>query len=116
MNTPEAKNAGLTKEEVLSIRLYTSQMYKVINMWLRGLNKGNREQLLSKEQTWAQTIVHACQGFNKLGQIGTQTQEGQKLERSDTVKKFSDIQKRQPVEVWRGMNGQLPKNFFIPDD
>ena len=82
----------MTKEEVLAIQLYSGVAYFPINRFLRNYKKD--VGYLTKEKTFAKTVELIYTAFEKLVKSGFSSQ-----------KEF----------CYRGLNGQLTKEFFIPD-
>ena len=93
------ERALLTRDEVLSVRLYTGPCYQVINDFLRQIGplKGPLRIAMATHpsHTFAATVGHICAAIRKLAAIATP----EEAERT----------------LWRGVRGQLERGFFEED-
>ena len=93
----DERDALLTIEEVLAVRLYSGPAYKPINEFLRDLGqlKTSRHQELlgqSVQHTFAATVKHLSCALRKLAAVATPEEA------------------RRPL--WRGVHGRLPDEFW----
>ena len=97
-NLPE-EEAFLSLEEVLAVRLYSGPAYERINIFLRQIANlsGEHRAALAHHPglTFTATVGNICRAIRKLAAVATMEESTQPL--------------------WRGVRGQLPDNFFIPD-
>jgi len=84
----------LTRDELIAAFLYTTPAYKVVNDFLREIFPSkNPHLLLTKEKTWASTVIHINSAIRKLSQLCTSNYP----------------------TTWRGVAIPLAPDFFIPD-
>ena len=108
-----AKVAKLTDDEVIALRLYTSPCYQPINEFLRALKaEESREKFLKDDKTFAQTVRHLTDAFEKLGRIEDSKNSDVTLA-DDGHHKHGE---QDLPKTWRAINGILPTEFFKPDD
>lgn len=93
------KDAFLTLEEVLAIRLYSGPSYQPLNAFLRAVSslqgRFRTELAAHAGLTFAATVRHIIQGIRKLSAVATAEEASQPL--------------------WRGVRGELPDAFWLPD-
>ena len=91
--------AVLTRDEVIAVRLYSGPAFQPINNFLRQLSglRGELQESLAMHPrcTFLATVGHICSAIRKLSAVATEEEARQRL--------------------YRGVRGQLPKGFFIPD-
>ena len=97
-NMPE-DHAFLTRNEVLSVRLYSGPPYQKINGFLRDCASVRKElrmhMALHPNLTFASTVGHLCAAIRKLAAIATPEEAS--------------------APLWRGVRGSLPMSFWQPD-
>lgn len=98
VHLPE-EHAYLTRHEVLAVRLFSGPAYQPINMFLRQISKltGEYRTAMSAHArlTFAATVGHLVKAIRKLAAVAS-AEETSRL-------------------VFRGMRGELPKGFWVPD-
>jgi len=89
-----ATDAGLTEEEVIALRFYTSKSGNVINLFIENLvgsDTKDHSQLLSSQNTWVQTITHIQNGIIKLLDIFDQIIQQKSIITLETKTTTEDI-------------------------
>ena len=93
------KDAFLTLDEVLAIRLYSGPSYQPINTFLRSVStlRGDARAALASHAglTFAATVRYIIQGIRKLSAVTTEEESSRPL--------------------WRGVRGELPPSFWMAD-
>lgn len=93
------RDALLTLDEVIAVRLYSGPAFQPINVFLRQISQlsgEHRAQLARHPRlTFAATIGHLCRAVRKLAATATPAEAQQPL--------------------WRGVRGELPHSFWLPD-
>jgi hypothetical protein len=93
-------HAFLTRDEVLSVRLYSGPAYQPINLFLRsiGLLSGTPRRAMARDpsQTFTATIRLLVSAIRKLAAVVTPEEVSQPL--------------------YRGVRGELPGGFWVRDD
>lgn len=92
------QDACLTMDEALAVRLYSGPAFQPINTFLRQLaslsGSHRRHMATHPALTFAATVGHLCRAIRKLSAV-TQLEEG--------------------ASLWRGVRGELPRTFWVPD-
>jgi hypothetical protein len=95
---PEA-NAFLTQDEVVAVRLYSGPAFEKINEFLRAISPMRGEFRVEAARipslTFSATVGHLCRAIRKLAAVVMPEEARKKL--------------------YRGVRGELPKAFWIPD-
>ena len=98
--TLREEHALLSRDEVLSVRLYTGPGYQPINNFLRqisGLTGAFRQEVIQHTGvTLAATVAALISAVRKLSAVSTEEESTSPL--------------------WRGVRGNLPKGFWVPDE
>lgn len=86
----------LNLEDVLAVRLYSGPGFQPINAWLRNIGKLDLALRLRLAKnpglTYAATVTNLISAIRKLSRLSTNR------------------------VVYRGINGHLPRSFFLPDE
>jgi hypothetical protein len=93
-------DAMLSRDEVLAARLYSGPAFQPVNEFLRQLAHlhGALRTALARlpSVTFVATVGHLCRAIRKLAAVATP----------------SEVE----APLYRGVRGELPKGFWLPDD
>jgi hypothetical protein len=93
-------SALLSMDEVLSLRIYTGPGFQPINTWLRWVGElepaERRQAAVDASGSFGATTNHVISAIQKLAAVNTPEENSCRL--------------------FRGIRGQLPRDFWIPDD